>query len=228
MRQRCKRESKSMNDQSFWRQLGIIEPQKLKIPITIIGAGSIGSITTMILSKMGCNDISVYDFDTIEDHNMPNQFYKMSDLGRPKVEALKDIVKEFSGFDLKAYNEKFDYKNYGKITISAVDTMSVRRDIFEKSLMNIRSEFLIDGRMGGEYLRLYALNTKDLDSRNKYQATLYSDEEASEEKCTEKTIVYNVSFIGSMIGSYVKKYVNRENNIPFDLQMDFKTMWSQI
>ena len=48
----------------------------IDIPIHIIGIGGIGSWTAFILAKMGCQDINLYDFDEVEDHNIASQIYK--------------------------------------------------------------------------------------------------------------------------------------------------------
>ena len=52
-----------MNKQRYHRQLGIIDPDRLDIPIIVIGAGSVGSFVIMSLAKMGCSDITICDFD---------------------------------------------------------------------------------------------------------------------------------------------------------------------
>ena len=73
----------------FKRQTSIIDNDKLGFTkILIIGAGSIGSYTTLALSKMGAVLLTVVDFDEIEEHNIPNQFFKIDDIGKQKIEAL--------------------------------------------------------------------------------------------------------------------------------------------
>ena len=50
------------------RQLDILPPEQTITPITIIGAGAIGSFVALSLAKMGFDDITVYDFDKIESY----------------------------------------------------------------------------------------------------------------------------------------------------------------
>jgi len=66
------------NQNRFLRQMNIVPPEKLSFPITVIGAGAIGSATVVTLAKMGCSDITVWDSDTLEDLNIPNQLCKPS------------------------------------------------------------------------------------------------------------------------------------------------------
>jgi len=76
------------------RQLDLIDEQDQQIKIDIIGAGGIGSFTTLALAKMGFNNLRVHDFDVVEDHNVASQFFKEPQLGMYKVDALRDNVKE--------------------------------------------------------------------------------------------------------------------------------------
>jgi len=73
------------------RQLGIVSPAQLQSPIVVIGAGGIGSWAVLALAKMGCPNITVIDFDTVEDHNVATQFYKESQIKMFKVDALEEL-----------------------------------------------------------------------------------------------------------------------------------------
>ena len=67
-----------MDANYFLRQLDIADPSRFKDkPITVVGAGGIGAATVVALAKTGFENITVYDFDKIEDHNFPNQLLPM-------------------------------------------------------------------------------------------------------------------------------------------------------
>ena len=215
-----------MNKQRYHRQLGIIDPDRLDIPIIVIGAGSVGSFVIMSLAKMGCSDITVCDFDTIENHNMPNQLYKIKDIGKSKVEALKDIIKEFTDIDIKIINDKFDFKSYKTITIVAVDSMDLRKDIWNKAKKNINVDLFIEARMGKELMYIYSFKALDRVATEEYKEFLYSSKEAAQTPCTERSIVYNMNMISGFIANMVKKYANfEESEIPFEIIFDCKTMY---
>ena len=55
------------------------------------GAGGIGSWLTFFLVRAGFSPI-VYDFDTIEEHNLGGQLFRASDIDSTKVGALHDII----------------------------------------------------------------------------------------------------------------------------------------
>jgi tRNA A37 threonylcarbamoyladenosine dehydratase len=69
------------------RQSDLIPEAILSTPITVVGAGAIGSFTVLTLAKMGFNNITVFDDDEIDFVNINNQFYRISDIGKKKVDA---------------------------------------------------------------------------------------------------------------------------------------------
>ena len=93
---------------NFHRQLDVLDvPRLARTPITVIGAGAVGSFTVLALAKCGAERITVWDDDSIESHNLPNQWYRLADLGRPKVQALKALVLEMTGVDIEIAQERF-------------------------------------------------------------------------------------------------------------------------
>ena len=69
----------------FTRQERIFNPNNQLSKITIIGVGCTGSFITLNLAKLGFNNINIIDFDKVEEENIPNQFYREKDIGKPKV-----------------------------------------------------------------------------------------------------------------------------------------------
>src|SRR5512138_700999 len=117
----------------FWRQMDIVTPTDLeKFPVTIIGVGGIGSPTALALSKMGVQNITIYDDDDVEDHNLPNQMYRISDLGKSKVEGTRDICNDFAGLNIDIHKERFENQPISGIVISGVDTMKSREIIWKR------------------------------------------------------------------------------------------------
>ncbi len=96
-----------MDETKYHRQLDILDPKLMSVPVVVIGAGATGSFAALSLAKMGVRNITVYDFDTVEEHNLPNQFYRQCDIGKPKVIALQEIIAQFEGIQITAKNEKY-------------------------------------------------------------------------------------------------------------------------
>lgn len=61
--------------------------------VEIIGAGGIGSPLAEVLATMGF-DLTVWDEDVVEAHNISNQNYTPSHIGMRKVVALLDVITE--------------------------------------------------------------------------------------------------------------------------------------
>jgi len=56
-----------METHRYWRQLDICPPDKLTFPITVIGAGAIGSATAVTFTRMWCSKIRICDGDGLAE-----------------------------------------------------------------------------------------------------------------------------------------------------------------
>jgi len=204
------------------RQLDLYNPTFDMNPnILIVWAGWIWSTTAYSLAKMGFNHITVVDYDEVEEHNINSQFYKESQLGMIKVEALKENIKDFTGVEITAINGKFlpEHIKQMDIVLFAVDDMEVRKEIAEACTTDtIR---MIDTRMAGEFFEIHSfIPVYELPM---YMQTRYSSEEASPEKCTSKAVCYNCLAIWAYLARIVKwiakeeKYILDKNNRVIDL-----------
>lgn len=197
-----------LQDQHLTRQLDILPPSKTTVPITVIGAGAIGSFSVLALAKMGFDDITVIDFDEIEVENMNCQFYRFSDIGKPKVIALQQLVKDFTGIDIKAFNGKYEGGSFKGIVISAVDNMAVRKLIWDSHKMTSpHTKFIIDPRMGAEMAMLYTMCPTNSEDIKSYETNLYSDDNAVQERCTAKATMYTACMLSGFVAKAVKDIV---------------------
>jgi len=206
----------------FWRQFDIVRPMEdLMFPISVIGCGGIGSPTTLALAKMGCMDITVYDDDTVEDHNLPNQIYRTKDVGQLKALSLSSIVMDFTGTTIHNIIEKVGSLNkFEGIVISGVDSMAARADIWKAIKFKPAITLYIDARMGAEVCRIYTINPTNPYHVKRYEETLYDDGKAQNLPCTGRAIIYNVFTIAGFIGNQVKKFARGQefpNEVIFDL-----------
>lgn len=208
----------------LWRQLDLVSPSDLEdLKVTVIGVGGIGSPTVLALAKMGISQITVYDDDSVEFHNIPNQLYRLSDLGKTKVEALSDAVVDYAGVNLVTKAERFENQQLSGVVISGVDSMTTRKAIWEKVKYNPSIQIYIDARMGAEVCRIHSVRPTDPSDVKWYESTLYSDEDASDLPCTARAIIYTVFVIAGLIASQVKKYVTNQY-LSREVIFDFVTM----
>jgi hypothetical protein len=201
--------------------MDIVRIDELNFPVTIIGCGGIGSPTTLALAKMGVQDIKLVDFDTIENHNLPNQIYQLRHVGMPKVEALGQIIQAFTGITPTLHNSKVDtIDRLEGVVISGVDSMASRYDIWKMVRYKPQVSLYIDARMGAEVTRIYSIQPVNPVDVVVYEATLRPDEEIEELPCTARAIIYNVFMIASLIANQVKKFARGEpinKEVIFDL-----------
>ena len=195
-----------MDSNRFWRQLDLCPPTKLTFPITVIGAGAIGSVTTVTLAKMGCSNITVYDADDLTDYNIPNQMCLPEYVGSPKVDALAHLVEMLTGTQIKPVSANYRGQRLEGVVISAVDSMTARQLIWKSVKLKKSVTLFIDARMGAEILRLYTLRPVDLDACEFFEDNLYDSEEAEQLPCSARSIIYCPAVAGALIAATVKAF----------------------
>lgn len=191
------------------RQSGIIPTSVIQnIKVTIIGVGAIGSHVAKQLSQIGIRDLKVYDFDTIEEHNLPNQGFGLPDLGKPKVLAVKDRLELDYGVKVEARAEKVDAdtKFDTEIVISAVDSMAARKAIWDSVKASSDVSVFLDARMGAMYAEAYSVSLESEDSIKGYEDTLFDDSEGYRAPCTEKSTIFCAAGTSAVLSSMVAAY----------------------
>lgn len=208
----------------FTRQMGIVAPSDLDLPVTVIGLGGIGSFTVDVLAKMGCTSIRGFDPDMVEPHNIPNQRYGPRDAGKPKSKALFEFVRRSIGTRTTMLQERWEGKEanqrlYG-IVIAAVDSIEMRKGIWRCVKRNPAVRLFIDGRIGGEYSIVYSLVPTDPEAVRKYDCTLFSSREAVELPCTERAVIYVGYGTAARIATVVRLYT-RGQDFPFVIRDNY-------
>lgn len=200
-----------MNLTKFSRQFDLIDPSLLEKSITIIGAGGIGSWSTLALAKMGCSLIGVQDFDKVELENTASQLYGEKHIGMYKVDALQEIVEELTSIKIVPNYDHWEKNTpvISPIVVSGLDSLDVRGDLWESIKNNPMVEWYIDGRMSGNIIRIYTVKIGEDNAW--YEKTLVGDTHIEPEKCTEKAVAYNTLMIGSVIANLVKKVCKGES-----------------
>lgn len=217
----------------------MIKQINMNTPITVIGVGSIGSYATLALAKLGFTNILVIDDGIVEEENIAPQLYRLSDIGRPKVDALKVQVKAMTGSELRVFNGRMDIHERSitskaleeamslqfreanpiatdtipAITIMACDSMEARKNIFNffKFTWATSDDFYIDARMAIEFLTIYSFRHTE-DNAKDYESTLFSDADAVQEACTNKAISYTSAIAGGLIAKNVLDLLNDKHN----------------
>ncbi len=197
------------------RHLSIFSPD-VAVPVHLIGAGAIGSRIFAALTELGVRDITVYDFDKVEKHNLPNQLFLDHHIGTSKVDALADwfLFKTgdnphgFEGINFiadKAMPEDCD-PSTTQVIIYAVDTMHGRKSLgkprinlpFDKNILGI------DVRMASNYGNVYSfLQGSETDQ---WYETLTDDETTELSPCgTSISVGVTASILSDLaVWEYIK------------------------
>ena len=98
---------------------------------------------------MGVPVINIYDFDDVEIHNIPNQYYDTGDLGKLKAEALADKLRLINpDITVNVGKEAVTPEDVSKMSgylFSLVDSMKVRKELWEAEYRN-RKDGMETGR----------------------------------------------------------------------------------
>jgi len=200
-----------MTKDIYFKQAKLFNPHENQMNCFVYGAGSIGSHVVMGLAKIGIKNITVYDFDEIEDSNIPAQFYKMESKGL-KVDCLKKIVKEFTGIDIEIESKKIEEDfspviSLNSIHIVAFDNIEGRKLLIEK--LKDFPVVMIDGRIGGFNYQKYNIRCDNDKEVEDYLKTL--DGEFSELECGEKCLWVVNSMISSLIVSDIIRLIKKQD-----------------
>lgn len=202
-----------MIQNDFSRQANILNPEEFNRPIHIIGAGATGSWVAFTLAKMGLSNITVYDFDEVGMHNLPNQMFGLSDIDKNKALSIRNIIRRFTGFNIKARTQKVEGgQPLQGIVFVLTDTMKSRKDIYNMSIKNNPNvDLLIETRMDLRGGRIYAIDPKNRYMCKQYEGTFYSDDEAEVSACgVSQTVLPTALAITSHAIWKLLNYINGE------------------
>jgi len=216
-----------MNDLRYLRQMDAVNMTKLSnLHVTLIGAGSIGSTTAVWLAKVGIRHLTVFDDDLVEAHNWSNQMYREADIGRPKGEALWDVMETLCSCTPRIVLHPYVDQPLTEVVISGVDSMASRKAIWKSVRSKPEVQLYVDARMGLETLIVHTVHPQSREERQGYVKTLCDDVDAVQVPCTARTICYTPLMAASLVCSMVKRYVNVES-MPRQVILDLVT-WTMM
>lgn len=212
-----KKKVPNVADIDYWRQLDLFSPTKFgNKEVHVVGVGATGSWTAYFLAKIGVQNIHVWDFDSVEGHNLPNQIYRLNkDVGKLKVAALHEIIFEATGLKITIHKEMVDDKTPLKdIVFLMVDSMDDRKKIWLGAIkMKLAVELMIETRMAIDHGRIYTICPIKPGDVKFWEDSLYSDEESEPSACTNRSIAPTAGIIAdTSIWQMIKWFNGEEYN----------------
>ena len=180
--------------------------------VHIVGCGSVGSTVAENLARCGVARLTLWDFDFVEPHNIVNQMFRQQDIGRPKVEALHDILMEINPeIKVKLKPEGWKGESMSGYVFLAVDNIELRKQIVESIYDNMFVKAVFDFRTFLESAQSFAADWQDLKMKENLLNTMqFTHEEAMAETpvsaCGVTLGVATVVRIISALG--VNNYIN--------------------
>jgi len=115
------------------RKLIDIETLKKKT-VTIVGLGSLGSFTALLLAKNGVN-LNLIDFDKVSIENLSSQIYSRKDIEKYKVKAIAKYLKKLN----KEVKINVQKEKLNPLNLKLLDS-----DLIVDCTDNLDTRFLID------------------------------------------------------------------------------------
>lgn len=166
------------------KSIEYFDPVNVRGKCHIIGCGSVGSTLAENLARLGVTDFVLYDFDTVEAHNLANQMFVQDDIKTPKVEAVKKIICSINPeaeSTIEVRGEGYTDQRLNGYVFLAVDNIDLRREICEKNKMNRAIKAVFDFRTRLEDAQHYAANWGDMKQiDNLIKSMAFSHDEAHE------------------------------------------------
>jgi len=170
--------------------------------ILIVGCGAVGSRVAYELIKLGVPSFDIFDFDKIESHNVGNQLFNETDIGKYKVEALEEIG-EKNGCVIRGIIEPItaEHSPYN-IVFLCPDDMGIRKELINKWMKTVTTKLIVEIRISSDEIRVYAL-TKIKHIKPWEEASNYTNEEAEETVCGSKTSIGATAAISACLAIWL-------------------------
>lgn len=183
------------------RHVAIHDPARYnEKKIAVIGVGTIGSNLAQLLTRMQV-PLVLYDHDTVEEHNLATQTYGAADIGKLKVEAVKEQIDAIQPDNkLIVVGEKYSPEINVDLVVSAVDSITARKEIAQMLIEKGDTVPIVDGRVGAEQLEVYYFPTAA-----EWLAQL--PEEADTDPCGARFTAYTAVMAAGFMANYIKKFL---------------------
>lgn len=156
------------------KHLDYFNPLAEDLPIHIVGCGAVGSHIATGLVRLGIQSLTLWDFDTVEPHNITNQIYTQNHINRKKTEALKEHCLTINP-DIKiTIKDKYTTNQLlNGYVFLAVDSIELRKAFIEAHYYHTGIILLIDTRIGLEEAQIFTASF--IDQRSVERLKRYTD-----------------------------------------------------
>ncbi len=103
--------------------------------VVLCGVGAIGSNLVDSLARQGLRCLKIIDADKVEQHNIGNQIYDLTDVGGGKVEIMRNRLFETCEVEVEVVNKRLETSNAKKflrdadLVVDAFDNSESRQAV---------------------------------------------------------------------------------------------------
>jgi sulfur carrier protein ThiS adenylyltransferase len=208
----------------FSRQADLVPQAGLEgLKVSVIGVGAVGRQVALQLAAIGVRELQLVDFDLVDLTNVTTQGYFATDVGRPKVEPTRTVIKQIDdNIAVEMVYDRYSSKlRIGQAVFCCVDSISTRSAIWRSA--SSRCRFWSDGRMLGEVLRV--LTVADETGRDHYPTTLFPQAEAEAGRCTAKSTIYVANITAGLM---VHQFTRWLRKLPIDADFGVNLLASEL
>ena len=214
--------------------LEYFDATKIKAPIHIVGCGAIGSHVAEQLTRMGCENIHLWDFDIVSPHNITNQMFIQNDIGYNKTTCVAEMMQEINP-DLMGkvtmHHKGWTNEPLNGYVFMCVDNIDLRREIVLANQYNPNCIAFFDFRMRLTDAQHYmAVRTDPAQMKKLFDSMAFSNDEAKEatpkSACNvELSVIYTVKGIVSFgVSNFVRLVLGQSTKTMILLDFNLLTL----
>lgn len=199
--------------------------------IHIIGCGATGSHLAVELVKLGANRLVLWDFDIVNPHNITNQIWTVDDIGKKKNEALVEhlikINPELTDTKIKI-KEKWTNELLDGIIFNCVDSVELRKAIYEANQYNPNITLMFDPRLGSTTGSVFTYEWNTENAELLIKLSDFKDEEIVIQRSMCGTKVNISTTLYTLINYLLINFVNYLNGKKYYQQIYFDPLEYKI
>jgi len=122
----------------------------IRASVGIAGLGGLGSNAALLLARAGIGRVVLADYDIVELGNLNRQNYWLEHIGRPKSEALPEIIRRIQPYiTIESHNVRLHEKNIPEIfrtcdvVVEAFDDPAAKQMIIETILSEMAPTWVV-------------------------------------------------------------------------------------
>lgn len=200
------------------KHLEFLTPTDYAKAINIIGVGAVGSRVMEQLVRLGFTNFRIYDIDTVDDINIPNQLFLPKHIKMKKVDAMEQMMLEINPNVkiMKSPDTGYTNQPLSGAVFLCVDSINLRASIAKQNMYNPNIDVMFDGRMRLTDAQYYGTLWNNMESKNSFLGTMnFTDEEAEQATpvsvCgSSLSVAPTVLVLASVIVANFIKYVKKE------------------